>query len=342
MNNLPPSHWQWDRLIGSCVIRLLIDLTIVSLLYFVAGQIGSPIQRDAITLFTVVYLPASMLVITAETLFAERNRMLAFGTFPLGMEHATSTVNPNFDIWPGLFWRGVLISMVMAGLLWWLVQQIPTNWFWLVMMLVAIFACSLTGMLILIRNHGLPYLSGYLKQYAQGSQPASAEQSDERVFGAYLLPWGVVAAALCGLISHQFFSGTAYPDSSAIPFSNVVYSVAGTVYVVAMWVCHACKHQVIGDVRCGLVHVAEDDQVKEADMYFLLHAAAGMVTGGGMVITRLFAIQHIPLWLVVVLEVILGAAAAVGGALLGIARGAALATPMNTGATTSSATAAIK
>ncbi|MBB5016760.1 hypothetical protein HNQ59_000022 [Chitinivorax tropicus] len=317
--------WQWNRIISNVVMRFTLDLIIVGLLYFAAGRVWQNLEPAAIQLFIAAYLPCALVIVTAETLFDERNRL---SSSAVAASSQSGSPLGSLDLWSGLVAMGGGLAALCIGGLMWLSSVLPASWGTLALILALLWSSLVLASLITVRWMGLGYLKRFALQSHQDNRPATESESDDRMFGAYLLPWGLLAAVLCGLISYRYFSGPHYGGAGSIPFKDAVYSLGGTVYVVGMWICHVCKNQAMADVRHGWIVVPESEQIKEADMYLLLHGAAGALTAGGMVISNVFVIEHLPFWLVLSLEICLGAAAAVGGALLGVARGAALAMPM--------------
>lgn len=321
MTFAPPIDASWKKdLYWRVAIRSALEVAGVGFLYFFLCGTSLNQSELFLRMFVLLYVPVAVVTVSIEAIHEARNRLVGDEPADAAGHHALRKPHVRADAWGSILPRAMLLSLLaVAGLFAgfeFVASAPPSPLFTICATLLAVALAAL----VLVRVASTRYLSHFLGPAHAEPLPDGRKKhdSDTRLVMSYLLPWPIIAAVLCGLLSSKYFSGSAHGSASGIALIDAAFSAGGTAYAVALWVCFAARTQAVSDLRLGLLDVPESDRVAGGDILFLIHLGAAIVVGAVILLGRVLSIESLTVTQVVTVETLTGACAAAGAALLGV------------------------
>lgn len=314
------ASWRQD-LYWRVAVRSALEVAGIGFLYFFLCGTSLNQSEFFLRMFVLLYVPVAVVTVSIEAIHEARNRLVGDEPADAADHRALGKPHARADAWGSILPRAMLLSLLaVAGLFAgfeFVASAPPSPLFTICATLLAVALAAL----VLARVASTRYLSHFLEP-DHGEPPLQdgrkKHDSDARLVTSYLLPWPIIAAVLCGLLSSKYFSGSAHGSASGIALIDAAFSAGGTAYVVALWVCFAARTQAVSDLRLGLLDVPESDRIAGGDILFLIHLGAAIVVGAMILLGRVLSIESLTVTQIVTVETLTGAGAAAGGALLGV------------------------
>ncbi|WP_340607799.1 DUF6347 domain-containing protein [Xenorhabdus bharatensis] len=311
---------------SNAIVRSFIDITIIGGIYFfLCGLQG---EAPSASIYLIIYPLVSIVTVSFEIIFdnvKSSSDKYSQQTLSGNIRKSDKLINKNghvYRLWGLITLYAVMFYIILILPFCFLLQSISVSsklniWLALIgsFLLILLSSCFIVSRL---KNYAIE-LYGQLFSTAKGE--VKEEDSDSHIIFNYFLPWAIIGAAIAGLLAYGYFRAESGNFTDVITVSMVAFSAGGTSYIISLWIAYVTQKQSILDIKANLLHFEKDDKLDEYSMYFLIHVFSGGVITLIFIASKFLSIDHFSLIQIIVIETIVGAAAAIAGSLAGLLRG---------------------
>ncbi len=290
--------------------RALVDVCVVSFLYFFLCGTDLNQSKPLLRLFTVLYVPVAILTVLIEAIFSTRNKVFD-ATRSTGGARPLHAVSVPEQTWISASFRALPLAAVMVLALLAGVEHVNSE------RAATVITIAGTLLSIVLATFILAWTTSK-RDVLLAMNSAAAPHSIVRFISNYAVPWSAIAAVVAGLLANKYFLEGITAGAPGVAVMKVAFALGGTAFVIAMWIYCAVQKQALADLRENLLQIERKDRVSLGDALFLIHLGVLVVIGIVFLAGRLLSLSHLSVMQVVAADVIVAACAAVLGALLGV------------------------
>ncbi|AJC68376.1 MULTISPECIES: hypothetical protein [Dickeya] len=321
MDGMVQQEYRGFRLSVRVLIHVAIELVIFFCIFFLVGSGDG--KSTYFIVFSVFFPLVAIFSISVELMLDALGRVSLGASSELCSEavlyskSSYSTTQRPAQLWSKLALGTGLLSLivtivtyVISGFSMFIYKEIP-------LMAMGSLFLGVTLSVLMMYLYCLPaLLQWYQRTVFSEKNNAGKTFSDEHLVMNYFIPWVIVTMLAVGFISWGY-----YHQQVDLDVESVAFGCGGTAWIISLWITHVTQKQAVIDVRAGLLHFDDDDELDEWSLYFILHAFSAAVVSAIFIIVKYLPFNILNEFSVVVLDIFVAMISAIVGVIMGVLRG---------------------